>query len=167
MVRAIFTTGGYLPKNSETGQAIAADWEAIGLKTKIEYVSSDKWLDDILAGGEKTRADSPAPMTYVQLDYHSMYAARVTSRIFSRTNKMSALGKQYPDIDAALATAQGSFDVPKATAAFEEVYKEGCEEALYIPLIDYPDIWGAVEGVKYEAGPGVITRIHLDRIHVE
>ncbi|AUX78352.1 dipeptide/oligopeptide ABC transporter substrate-binding protein (plasmid) [Sinorhizobium fredii] len=167
VVRAVFTTGGYLPKDSETGQAIAADWEAIGLKTKIEYVSSDKWLDDILAGGEKTKPDSPAPMTYVQLDYHSMYAARITSRIFSRTNKMSGLGTSYPELDAALATAQGSFDVPKATAAFEQVYKIGCDEALYIPLIDYPDIWGAVEGVNYEAGPGVLTRIHLDRVHVD
>ncbi len=167
VIRAIFTTGGYLPKDSETGQAIAADWEAIGLKTRIEYVSSDKWLDDILAGGGKTTPDSPAPLTYVQLDYHSMYAARITSRIFQRANKMSSLGTTYPEIDSALATGQGSFDVPAATAAFEQVYKIGCDEALYIPLIDYPDIWGAVEGVSYEAGPGVITRLHLDRVHVE
>lgn len=166
-IHAIFTTGGYLPKDNETGQAIAADWSAIGLKTNIEYVSGDRWLDDILAGGENTNPGAPAPLTYVQLDYHSMYAARITSRIFSRTNKMSAFGTTYPEIDAPLATAQGSFDVAEATAAFEQVYKIGCDEALYIPLLDYPDLWGAVEGLKYEAGPGVVTRIHLDQIRVE
>lgn len=166
-VHALFTTGGYYPKDSETGQAIAANWQAIGLKTNIEYVSSDRWYDDLLAGGGKTKADSPLPMTYVQLDYHSMYAARITSRILNRANVMATLGSKYPEIDEALATAQGSFDVAKATAAFEEVYKIGCEEALYIPLIDYPDLWGASEQVKYEAGPGVINRIHLDKIHVD
>ncbi|MER2535904.1 MAG: ABC transporter substrate-binding protein [Rhizobiaceae bacterium] len=166
-VDAAFTTGGYYPKDSETGQAIAADWAAIGLKTNIQYLSSDKWLDDLLSGSTKTTSGSPLPMTYIQIDYHSMYAARIASRIFARNNKMSTMGTKYPDIDTLLATANQSFDKAKATAAFEQVYKTGCDEALYVPLLDYPDFWGASERVKYETGVGVISRIHLDKIRVD
>lgn len=106
-------------------------------------------------------------MTYIQIDYHSMYAARIASRIFARNNKMSTMGTKYPEIDTLLATANQSFDKAKATAAFEQVYKTGCDEALYVPLLDYPDFWGASERVKYETGVGVISRIHLDKIRVD
>ncbi|MER2535905.1 MAG: ABC transporter substrate-binding protein [Rhizobiaceae bacterium] len=166
-VNAAFTTGGYVPKDAETGQAIAADWAAIGLKTNIQYLSSDKWLDDLLSGSTKTKSGSPLPLSYVHIPYHSMYAARIASRIFARTNRMSTLGTKYPEIDDLLATANQSFDVAKATAAFEQVYKVGCEEALYIPLVDYPDFWGASARVRYETGPGAITRLHVDKIRLD
>lgn len=166
-IDAVFTTGGYYPKDNEMGQAIAADWQAIGLQTNIQYVSGDRWLDDLLAGGTNTKPGTPSPMTHVTLDYHSMYAARITSRIYSRSNVLSTLGTKYPEIDPLFATAQGSFDQDEAANAFAEISKIGCDEALIIPLLDYPDLWGATEQVKYEAGKGVLFRIHLDQVRVD
>jgi ABC-type transport system substrate-binding protein len=95
-----------------------------------------------------------------------MYAARVTSRIFDRNNIMSTLGTDYPELDELMGKAQGSFDVAEAAAAFEDVFKVGCDDVLYIPLIDYPDMWGATEAVNYTPGVGKISRLYLDRISV-
>ena len=166
-VEAIFTTGGYYPKDNEMGQAIAADWEAIGIKSNIQYVSGDRWLDDVLAGGPATSAKGPGPLTYLQLDYHSMYAARIAGRVYDRTNKMTATGQQGAQIDTLLATAQQSFDPAVAADAFAQINKIACEQVMVIPLLDFPDIWGATEAVKYQPGKGVIVRIHLDKIRVE
>lgn len=162
----MYITTGYYPKDNEIGQAISADWEAVGLKTDVQYVSSDKWLDDLLAGGDKTSANSPVPLTYLPLDYYGMYASRITNRLYDRTNVLSTMGDAYPEIDGLFKTAESSFDQEQAAGAYEQIFKLACDDALNIPLIDYPDIWGASDAVKYEPGPGVITRVHLADISV-
>lgn len=162
----LVTTSGYYPKDREIGQAIAADWEAVGLKADVQYVSGDKWLDNLLAGGAKTSANSPAPMTYMPFDYFGMYASRIANRLFNRTDPVSELGSKYPEIDGLFKTAETSFDEAKALKAYQQIFKLAHDEVLNIPLIDYPDIWGATKRVTYKTGPGTIARLKLAEIHV-
>lgn len=162
-VQLNITTGVY-PKDNEIAQAIAANWEAIGLKADINYLSLDAWLDDLLAGGDKTKADSPAPITYVPLDYYGLFASRISNRLYDRGNPLSSLGKAEPQLDALFETGESSFDEAEADAAYQEIFKTACDEVINIPLVDYPDMWGASDAVTYETGPSMLSRIHLDEI---
>jgi len=164
-VKMISTTGIQL-KDREIGQAIAADWEAIGLEVDVQFLASDPWLDDVLAGGAATSAQGPGPLTFIDFDHHSNYAQRYSSRVLARTNPLATIGSAYPEMDATLSTALTSVDEAQAEAAFEELNQLSCDDALVIPLLYMPDQWGASESIDYTPGPGLVTRIHLKDVRV-
>ncbi len=164
-VKMVSTTGIQL-KDREIGQAIAADWEAIGLDVDVDFLASDPWLDDVLAGGPKTSAKGPGPLTYIDFDHHSNYAQRYTSRVLDRTNPLATIGSAYPEIDSTLKTALTSEDEAEAEGAFQELNQLSCDDALVLPLLYMPDQWGAATAVEYTPGPGLVNRIHLEDVRV-
>ncbi len=164
-VKMVSTTGIQL-KDREIGQAIAADWEAIGLDVDVDFLASDPWLEDVLAGGAKTSADGPGPLTYIDFDHHSNYAQRYTSRVLDRTNPLATIGSAYPDLDPTLKTALTSEDEAEAESAFQKLNELSCDEALVLPILYMPDQWGASTAVEYSPGPGLVNRIHLEDVRV-
>jgi peptide/nickel transport system substrate-binding protein len=163
VVKLVTSTGGYQMKDTEVGQAIAANWEAIGLKTKVDYRSTDAWLDDALGGGNKTSADIPL-MTYIAFGHFGNYPSRMTNRVLNRTSLVSTLGTKHPEIDPLLKTAQTSFDTAVADQAFQDLSKANCDDMLLLRLKQSPGMWGAGKAVRYEPGPGNITNIPLANV---
>lgn len=159
-------TADVYTKDREIAQAIAGYWEEIGLSVDLELLSTEPFYEQVLGGGEATTADTPDPLMYTDFDHHTHYASRVVGRLFTRTNPLAAVGTALPELDSLIETAQTSFDQAESTAAFEEIFALGCEEATLVTLLDAPALWGASERIVYEPAPSTFTRLELERIRL-
>lgn len=152
-------TTGFWTRDREVNEALASYWRDLGLEVDLVIDDADTYIDKLTSG-----AAAPGIM-YMELDHRYYHGARIVDRMFNRTGSISTIGELLPEVDQLLSDA-GTFDEAAATAAYNQLFKTGCDEAVYVFTLNRFDLWGASERVSYAPGRGGLQRLNIDAIRL-
>lgn len=126
-------------------QMVQANLEAIGLKTEIEILEFNAYLDKLMKG--------ETGITCLQMslegDTQQMSMAVCTDYIGMANNARYS----NPDIDAAFEKAAKTVDDAERTAIYEDIFAQIQEEAVYAVLYNPTMLFAANEGLSVHTLP--------------
>jgi peptide/nickel transport system substrate-binding protein len=126
------------PENVRVAEAIAAYWEKIGVKNKIQVMDwpsiRSKWNKKELVNCAHLLAASYRPTVSQYVNY-----------VGSRSGLPTILD---PEIDRLLRIAEGDFDPKKRHEAAHKVQMKMVNEHLFGPLFETGDVWATIPEIK-------------------
>ncbi len=153
---------GHYPKGDEVIQAVAAQWQSLGLKVKLELLPEDAWLKLSLGEQQGDKA--------VHQGFDADLAAVGAFSLTAAEPLTSLLGggpfdmfphDQYPQISQQLSKVQQDADAPTQSTDLQELAAEVCDSHAFLPVVNYDRIWGLKKGEQFTFRPD--ARIMLDK----
>jgi peptide/nickel transport system substrate-binding protein len=132
-IEIIGTAGRWL-KDREMVEAVAAYWEAVGLKPKVRIFEFNEYLNRLF--DRKTRGDA----IFVVSSNELMDA----DKSFSAYYKAGGTGASNNDKDLAalIDAARTETDVLKRTALYHQAVQRAYDQAYFVWLLNIEDIYG-------------------------
>ncbi len=133
-------------KDKELVEALAAQWEAVGLNIDVQIVEWSQWLDLLFAG-----ADAAPDLQFSSHD-NSLFDADRTLSVLFTTEGMAQGGQSAygnPRVDELVTAARTETDPAKREDMYHEAVQIIHDEAACIFLLNLDDIYGLSEGLEW------------------
>ena len=132
-VELIGTSGRWL-KDRELVEAVAAFWDAVGLKTKVRIFEFNEYLNRLF--DRKTRADAIFVVSSNEL--------LDADKSFSAYYKAGGIGSSNSDTELAalIDKARTETDVTRRQALYHRAVKRAYDQAYFVWLLNIEDIYG-------------------------
>jgi len=132
-VELIGTAGRWL-KDRELVEAVAAFWDAVGVKTKVRIFEFNEYLNRLF--DRKTRADAIFVVSSNEL--------LDADKSFSAYYRAGGIGSSNSDreLAALIDNARTETDVPRRQALYHQAVKRAYDQAYFVWLLNIEDIYG-------------------------
>jgi peptide/nickel transport system substrate-binding protein len=132
-VELIGTAGRWL-KDRELVEAVAAYWEAVGLKPKVRIFEFNEYLNRLF--DRKTRADAIFVVSSNEL--------LDADKSFSAYYRAGGIGSSNTDkeLAAMIEMARTETDVGKRSALYHQAVKRAHDQAYFVWLLNIEDVYG-------------------------
>ena len=141
-VELIGTAGRWL-KDRELVEAVAAYWQAVGIKAKVRIFEFNEYLNRLF--DRKTRADGIFVVSSNEL--------LDADKSFSAYYRSGGIGSSNSDkeLAALIDQARTETDVAKRAALYHQAVKRAYDQAYFVWLLNIEDIYGVSARIKWPA----------------
>jgi peptide/nickel transport system substrate-binding protein len=141
-VELIGTAGRWL-KDRELVEAVAAFWDAVGIKTKVRIFEFNEYLNRLF--DRKTRADAIFVVSSNEL--------LDADKSFSAYYRADGIGSSNSDKDLAalIDAARTETDVVKRADLYHQAVKRAYDQAYFVWLLNIEDIYGVSARIDWPA----------------
>ncbi|MBW2437428.1 MAG: ABC transporter substrate-binding protein [Deltaproteobacteria bacterium] len=141
-VELIGTSGRWL-KDRELVEAVAAYWQAVGIKAKVRIFEFNEYLNRLF--DRKTRADAIFVVSSNEL--------LDADKSFSAYYRSGGIGSSNSDKDLAslIDRARSETDVAERAALYHQAVKRAHDQAYFVWLLNIEDIYGVSARVSWPA----------------
>ena len=141
-VELIGTAGRWL-KDRELVEAVAAFWDAVGIKTKVRIFEFNEYLNRLF--DRKTRADAIFVVSSNELlDADKSFSAYYRSGGIGSSNT-------DPQLAALIDQARTETDFAQRAALYHQAVKRAYDQAYFAWLLNIEDIYGVSARIKWPA----------------
>ena len=141
-VELIGTAGRWL-KDRELVEAVAAFWDAVGIKTKVRIFEFNEYLNRLF--DRKTRADAIFVVSSNEL--------LDADKSFSAYYRSGGIGSSNTDkqLAAFIDQARTQTDFAQRAALYHQAVKRAHDQAYFVWLLNIEDIYGVSDRVEWPA----------------
>lgn len=150
-VELIGTAGRWL-KDRELVEAVAAFWDAVGIKTKVRIFEFNEYLNRLF--DRKTRADGIFVVSSNEL--------LDADKSFSAYYRAGGIGSSNTDQQLAslIDKARTETDVAKRLALYHQAVKHAHDQAYFVWLLNIEDIYGVSARIKWQGRVDAKILVH-------
>lgn len=152
-IQVVGTSGRWL-RDRETTEAMGAAWKEIGLVPDVQVLEFNNYLDVLFDRSERPNSiyiSAGNPMLSVQSTLDSLYSEDGGQG--SHKDKEMA---------AKIAKAGETIDEDERAALLDEIFAQGCEEAIMVFLPAPENLYGGSDQLDWQPEPD--AAVHIDRM---
>lgn len=145
----------------EVSEALAGFWRAVGLEVDMTLNEIDPYLDAIYTPQESNG------IVIFWTDQALNHAARQVGTFVQDGSPVASRGDdQFNELDPVVETALTSLDAAEREAAFDEIWRTYCEQAIMGFTVDIVDVAGISDRVSYEPDAGKMEKMDYHRLQL-